>query len=85
MLGALNKVWPWKETIESFVSPSGKVKPLVEKNLLPGAFEAVTGRESHWAAAIAFAVAGFCLVYFLDRWAAQRTPSPAAPSSHPVA
>lgn len=85
MLGALNKVWPWKETVESFVSPSGKVKPLVEKNLLPGAFESVTGRESHLGAAIACAVAGFCVVYFLDRLATHRTPSPAPRSSDPVA
>ena len=32
MFGSLNKIWPWKETIETFVDRHGIVKPLVEKN-----------------------------------------------------
>jgi Predicted membrane protein len=35
MLGSLNKVWPWKETIETFTDSHGVVKPLVEKNIMP--------------------------------------------------
>lgn len=84
MLGALNKVWPWKQVVASFVTPSGKVKPLVEKNLLPGTFETLTGRDAHLTAAVACAVAGFCLVYFLDRLAAGRTAAPAGRTSDSV-
>ncbi len=34
MIGSLNKIWPWKEILETIVV-EGQVKPLVEKNILP--------------------------------------------------
>jgi putative membrane protein len=36
MIGSLNKIWPWKETLETIIV-DGEVKPLVEKNILPSA------------------------------------------------
>ena len=35
MFGSLNKIWPWKETLETYVDRHGIIKPLVEKNILP--------------------------------------------------
>lgn len=34
MIGSLNKIWPWKQTLETIVVED-KIKPLVEKNVLP--------------------------------------------------
>jgi putative membrane protein len=34
MIGSLNKIWPWKETLKTIVV-EGEVRPLVEKNVLP--------------------------------------------------
>jgi len=34
MIGSLNKIWPWKETLKTILM-EGEVKPLVEKNVLP--------------------------------------------------
>jgi len=34
MIGSLNKIWPWKETLQTIVVED-QVKPLVEKNILP--------------------------------------------------
>jgi len=34
MIGSLNKIWPWKETLETILV-EGELKPLVEKNVLP--------------------------------------------------
>jgi putative membrane protein len=34
MIGSLNKIWPWKETLETIVIDD-RMKPLVEKNILP--------------------------------------------------
>lgn len=34
MIGSLNKIWPWKETMETIVV-EGEVRPLVEQNVLP--------------------------------------------------
>ncbi|MDR3250045.1 MAG: DUF368 domain-containing protein, partial [Tannerella sp.] len=35
MLGSLNKVWPWKEAVETYTDSHGVIKPLVERNILP--------------------------------------------------
>ena len=34
VIGALNKIWPWKQTLKTIVV-DGEVKPLLEKNILP--------------------------------------------------
>lgn len=39
MIGSLNKVWPRKETVETFVDRHGEIHPLVEKNILPATTE----------------------------------------------
>ena len=62
MLGSLNKVWPWKEVVETFVDSHGEVKPLVEHNILPNAYV---------AEAVVLMVVGFFLVYFLEKLSAK--------------
>jgi putative membrane protein len=34
MIGSLNKIWPWKETLEVVII-EGHEKPLLQKNILP--------------------------------------------------
>ena len=58
MLGSLNKVWPWKETIETFTDNHGVVKPLVESNILPNQYA---------VEAVVLMIVGFFLVYFLEK------------------
>lgn len=58
MLGSLNKVWPWKETLETFTDSHGVVKPLVEANILP---------NQYIAEAVVLMIVGFFLVYFLEK------------------
>ena len=58
MLGSLNKVWPWKEVVETYTTSSGEVKPLIEQNILPNA---------HIAEAVLLMIIGFALVYFLEK------------------
>lgn len=62
MLGSLNKVWPWKEVVETFVDSHGEVKPLIETNILPNA---------HVPEAVVLMVVGFFLVYFLEKLSAK--------------
>lgn len=38
MLGSLNKVWPWKETIETYIDSHGVTRPLVEANIAPNVY-----------------------------------------------
>lgn len=57
MLGSLNKVWPWKETIETFTDSHGKIRPLVEENILPNV---------HLWEGLGLIVFGIVLVYILE-------------------
>lgn len=58
MLGSLNKVWPWKETVETFVDSHGAIQPLVENNIMPNTLL--------WEA-VGLAVVGFAIVYILEK------------------
>ena len=46
MVGSLNKVWPWKQTIETYTDRHGEVKPLVQQTVSPENYESLTGQES---------------------------------------
>ena len=74
MVGSLNKVWPWKETLETYTDRHGEVKPLVQQNVLPGAYETLTGRESYLVYGIVLAIFGFLLVYLIDHFTEDDTP-----------
>ena len=60
MIGALRKVWPWKEVLETSVI-RGKVHVLREQNVLPG------GVDGDLFLAVALALAGVAVVLLLDR------------------
>lgn len=66
MIGSLNKVWPWKETLETYVDSHGKVQPLVESNVLPNSFEAITGNSPQLMQAILLCVFGFLLIFVVE-------------------
>jgi len=66
MVGSLNKVWPWKEVVETFVDRHGEVKPLVEQNVLPTNYEAITGNNPQMLWAIALAIFGFALIFIIE-------------------
>ncbi|WP_102408605.1 DUF368 domain-containing protein [Parabacteroides bouchesdurhonensis] len=58
MLGSLNKVWPWKETVETYIDSHGITKPLVEVNIMPN--------QLVWEA-VGLMIIGFAMVYFLEK------------------
>lgn len=58
MLGSLNKVWPWKKTVETFIDSHGVEKPLIETNIWP---------NQYLLEAIVLMLVGFFLVYFLEK------------------
>jgi putative membrane protein len=61
MIGSLNKIWPWKETLETILV-EGKLKPLVEKNVLP-----VPGAaDDHFALALLMMAAGIGIILLVE-------------------
>jgi len=61
MIGSLNKIWPWKETLETIVV-EGEVRPLVEKNILPTLRDT---NDQFWLALL-MAAAGIGLILVIE-------------------
>ncbi|QIZ76888.1 DUF368 domain-containing protein [Ferrimonas lipolytica] len=71
MIGTLNKVWPWKQTLTTRINSKGVEVPLTEQSLTPWQFIEVTGSDPQIIIAIMCALAGFGLVWGLERFASQ--------------
>jgi putative membrane protein len=69
MIGSLNKVWPWKNTIETFIDRHGMVKPLIQQNVLPGNYS----EDPYVFMAIVLAITGFVLIFVVERFANDKT------------
>lgn len=69
MVGSLNKVWPWKNTLETYVDRHGDVMPLVQQNVFPGSY---TEGDPSTMAVIGLAIAGFLVVLLLERLGKQK-------------
>lgn len=61
MIGSLNKIWPWKETLKTIVV-DGEVKPLIEKNILPSLGDA---GDMFWLAVL-MAALGIGVIILLE-------------------
>lgn len=59
IIWSLNKIWPWKETLETFTDRHGEIVPLVQKNVLP-----VWGNDV--LLAIGFSIVGFGIVVMIS-------------------
>lgn len=66
MLGALNKVWPWKETLSWRVNSHGVEVPLEQESVFPATYEVVTNLPSELSGSILFMVLGVALVLFVE-------------------
>ncbi len=71
MLGSLNKVWPWKKVVETFTDRHGVVRPLIEENVLPGTYEAITNKPSFIAGALVLALVGFVMIFVIEGFTAK--------------
>ena len=66
MVGSLNKVWPWKEPVETYLDSHGELQPLVERNITPGHFEALYDKPSLLAQAVLLCIVGFLTIYGIE-------------------
>lgn len=74
LIGSLNKVWPWKQTISWRENSKGVMEPLLQDNVLPATYESLTGEASWWLAGLGLMVAAIILVVALE-WVGQRVSS----------
>lgn len=66
MVGSLNKVWPWKEVVETYTDSHGKIMPLVESNVMPGRYEVLTQQDPLLMQALIFCAVGFFTIYGIE-------------------
>lgn len=62
MGGSLNKIWPWKETTETFIDRHGIEQPLMQKNVWPE-----LSLDSDLIPAFLIASFGFSLIFIIIR------------------
>jgi putative membrane protein len=65
LIGSLNKIWPWKETIEFRINSHGESIPYLQNNLLPNDYLAAHG-DSYLVQAVLAAIIGFGLVFTIE-------------------
>ena len=71
MIGALNKIWPWKEVLEYRINHAGEEVPFLEKSILPTSY---TSDPLIWYALL-FMIIGFLTIFLLERIATKKKPS----------
>jgi len=67
IIGSLNKIWPWKNILESEMI-NGKLKILSEESIMPYNFKG----ENQLYMAILLAVIGFLFILFLEKLATKK-------------
>ncbi len=67
IIGSLNKIWPWKEVLESEMI-NGKLKILKEQSILPAAYDG----DPQLGYAFLLAAAGFLFIILLERIALKK-------------
>lgn len=67
MIGSLNKVWPWKEVLETRLNSHGETVPFLEKSILPQNFDG----DAQIVAAILLAILGFLVIYGMEKIASR--------------
>lgn len=71
MIGALNKIWPWKEVLQYRLNHAGEQVPFLERSILPQNFDG----EPQILLAIIFTIIGFLTIFLLERVAVNKAPN----------
>jgi putative membrane protein len=71
MLGSLNKLWPWRNTLTTRIDSSGEIVPVLEENVLPAAYD---GNPIVLAVVICL-VAGLAIVFILEAVSGDKDPA----------
>lgn len=67
MIGSLNKVWPWKQVLETRINSHGEVVPYIDKSILPQNFDG----DPKIVMAIVLAILGFVLIFGMEKMASK--------------
>ena len=66
MIGALNKIWPWKHTVEYITNSHGEKIPKIQDNVLPHTYQEITGNAPDLLPALGLFIAGIVIILILE-------------------
>lgn len=95
LVGSLNKIWPWKETLSTRVKHADQdneqIVPFIQENVLPWNYSTLnvvetrqlglTTRDSNLFAAIGLVLVGFLLIWILEKFGPKQAPKAPAQDS----
>ncbi|GAB5557990.1 MAG: DUF368 domain-containing protein [Schleiferiaceae bacterium] len=77
LVGSLNKIWPWKETLSTFTKhagePNEEIVPVEQVSILPQRFEELYNTPSQLGPAIGLFLTGAAIIAIME-WASRRKP-----------
>jgi len=68
LVGSLNKIWPWKEVLQTRINSHGKEVPYIEENVLPQHFDG----EPQLIMAVIMLLVGFSLILAIEKMAEKK-------------
>jgi putative membrane protein len=68
MIGALNKIWPWKEVLQFRMNHAGQQIPFIERSILPQNYDG----SPQVLYAVFFAIIGFLTIFLLEMLAVKK-------------
>ena len=67
LIGSLNKIWPWKETLKHRENSHGEMVPFIQENVSPETYSTLYNTPDQVVWAILLALIGFSLIFILER------------------
>jgi len=67
LLGSLNKVWPWKETLSTRINSHGEEVADLQQNVSPFVYQQITGADSYLLIACLLAFLGAAIILLFER------------------
>jgi putative membrane protein len=68
MVGALNKIWPWKEVLEYRINHNGEEIPFLERSIMPTQYP----EDPQLLYAVIFMMLGYFSIFLLERVAVKK-------------
>ena len=72
LIGSLNKIWPWKETVRFRENSHGEMVPFIQENVWPENYTRLYEEPAMVGGAILLAIIGFSLIFILERIATRK-------------
>ena len=67
IIGSLNKIWPWKETLSTRIDSKGIEIPVLQQSILPNKFTTLYQLDAQVSTALILMIVGFFSIIILEK------------------